>query len=74
MRFTDHRNGHITLEWTLDYQDLEQVGYALRSAGLSLKGVIRDKGFYDDGTAMLEAAWEAQEREKEGQWPSTRSI
>jgi hypothetical protein len=64
MRFTDHNDGDITVEWRLDYQDLEQVGYALQSAGIGLKGGIVDQGFYDDGTAMLEAAWEAQSREE----------
>jgi hypothetical protein len=66
MRFTDHKDGYITVEWQLDYKDLEQVGYALQSAGIGLKGKIVDQGFYDDGTALLEAAWEAQEREQEG--------
>jgi hypothetical protein len=74
MRFTDHRDGYITLEWTLDYGDLEQIGYALRSAGLSPKGELRDKGFYDDGNQLIGAAELAQERDREGQWPSTQST
>ena len=66
MRFTDNNNGTITVEWTLDYKDMEQVGYALQSAGIGPKGEIRDQGFYDDGNELLEAAWQAQEREEFG--------
>jgi hypothetical protein len=36
---------------------MEEVGYALQRAGLGPKGEIRDRGFYDDGTEILEAVW-----------------
>jgi len=72
MRFTDHKDGYITLEWRLDYKDMEEVGYVLQSAGIGPKGRIRDQGFYDDGTTLLEAAWEAQEREEFGNGPGLR--
>ncbi len=62
MRFTDHKNGDITVQWRLDYKSMEEIGYVLQSAGIGYNGKIRDRGFYDDGTAILEAVWAAQER------------
>jgi hypothetical protein len=54
--FNRHRK-QVTLTWTLPLSDMEEVGYALQRAGLGPKGEIRDRGFYDDGTEILEAVW-----------------
>ncbi len=48
----------IQIAW--DIQDANEIGYVLQSAGRGPKGEIRDHGFYDDGTALLEAVWEAE--------------
>jgi hypothetical protein len=66
MRFDDNSDGTIKVEWTLEYHALEEIGYIVQAAGIGPKGQIRDRGFYDDGTELLEAAWQAQEREQFG--------
>jgi hypothetical protein len=53
----------IEMRWEID--DAVEVGYVLQRAGLDKDGVVRDQGFYDDGTIMLEAAWLAQDELKQ---------
>jgi len=72
VRFTDHNDGRITVEWTLDYEEMIEAGYIIQAAGIGSKGETRDRGWYDDGTALFEAGMEAQEQEKFGNEPGLR--
>src|ERR1035438_1094994 len=51
----------ITFTWTLDFEDMEAIGHVIQSAGIGSLGDIRDRGFYDDGTAILTAVWKAED-------------
>ena len=57
-------DGRITISWD-DPIDAREVGYVLQRAGLDDKGRVRDHGFYDDGTAILAAVDEWDERGEE---------
>lgn len=37
-------------------EDAREVGYVLKSAGLGANGKVWDRGFYEDGVALIEAA------------------
>jgi len=53
----------IAIEW--DIQDAIEIAYVLQSAGLDHKTwKVRDHGFYDDGTALFEAACKAEDELK----------
>ena len=49
------RHGNVTLTWD-DPRDAMEAGFALRSAGLQPNGEVCDRGFYEDGNALIEAA------------------
>lgn len=61
--------GRLTITWD-DLIDAREVAYVIQRAGLDDKGHVRDHGFYDDGTAMLEAidAYEQQREEALEDW------
>lgn len=65
MKFVyDPRKKRLTLTWELELYEAEGIGYALVHAGLGPKGEIRDRGFYEDGTALLEAVFAVDDDEE----------
>jgi hypothetical protein len=63
----DPRRDLLTITWQLDPDDAEDIGYVLEHAALAFDGSVRDRGFYEDGRAFLEAAWQAQDMKDEAQ-------
>ena len=48
------KNGWISMSWAPE--DAREVGHVLKSAGLDANGKVQDRGFYEDGVALIEAA------------------
>jgi hypothetical protein len=49
------QDGKVTITWD-DPRDALEAGSVLRSAGISSDGSVCDRGFYEDGNALIEAA------------------